>query len=360
MPAERKRHFLHLTLLATLAASLLVWADSGPNHQVEQSPPIQLGTTGGNINDISRVFCCGGTLGSLIRVGNSDFILSNNHVLARTNAGAIGEAIIHPGLIDQEPVCSQDATDTVATLADFVPISFTRGTVNVVDAAIAVPTVNISNEILDIGRVSDSSVAASIGQAVQKSGRTTGLTTGTVELVNVTIDVAYQEQCGIGRRLTARFVNQTGISPGTFSAGGDSGSLVVEAVARNPRRVGLLFAGSSSFAFANPYSAVASAFPTSGGSGGGGGPAGGAPGRGNRGVSDEALGRALAVQQRHEARLFQIPGVVGAGVGSGNGPSEAVIVVMLRAESAEARRALPATLDGVPVRVEVTGDIVAY
>lgn len=358
MQSGRQRHILHLSLLVTLAASLLVWADNGPNHQIEQSPPIQLGTTGGNINDISRVFCCGGTLGSLIRVGNSDFILSNNHVLARTNAGAIGEVIIHPGLIDQEPVCSQDATDTVGTLADFVPISFARGTVNVVDAAIGAPTTNISNEILDIGRVSDSSVTATLGQAVQKSGRTTGLTKGTVELVNVTIDVAYQAQCGIGRRLTARFVNQTGISPGSFSAGGDSGSLVVEDVAMNPGRVGLLFAGSSSLTFANPYSAVASAFPTSGG--GGGGPAGGAPGRGNRGVSDEALGRALAVQQRHEARLFQTPGVVGVGVGSGNRPGEAVLVVMLRAESAEARRALPATLDGVPVRVEVTGEIVAY
>ena len=43
-----------------------------------------------------------------------------------------------------------------------------------------------------------------------------------------------------------------------FLAGGDSGSLMVEDVATNPRAVGLLFAGSSTTAIANPISQVLS------------------------------------------------------------------------------------------------------
>src|SRR5713226_3879610 len=60
------------------------------------------------------------------------------------------------------------------------------------------------------------------------------------------VDVSY----GSGK--TARFVNQIIVSPGSFLAAGDSGSLMVEDVATAPRAVGLLFAGSSSVAIANP------------------------------------------------------------------------------------------------------------
>jgi hypothetical protein len=41
------------------------------------------GVSGGNVNDIGKAFCCSGTLGSLVAVGNTKYILSNNHVLAR-------------------------------------------------------------------------------------------------------------------------------------------------------------------------------------------------------------------------------------------------------------------------------------
>jgi hypothetical protein len=43
----------------------------------------------------------------------NQYILSNDHVLARTNAAAISEDIIQPGLIDQSPACSQDGTEIV-------------------------------------------------------------------------------------------------------------------------------------------------------------------------------------------------------------------------------------------------------
>src|ERR1043166_6921632 len=58
------------------------------------------GVSGGNINDITRSFCCSGTLGSLVTGGGTFYILSNNHVLARQDQAASGEDISQPGLAD--------------------------------------------------------------------------------------------------------------------------------------------------------------------------------------------------------------------------------------------------------------------
>src|SRR3972149_3151275 len=101
------------------------------------------------------------------------------------------------------------------------------------------------------GTPSASTVAPSIGQSVTKCGRTTGCTTGTVAEINVTLDVCYKPRglFSCARDGVARFVNQIGVSDGTFSAGGDSGSLIVTTSGKNP--VGLLFAGGSSRTYAN-------------------------------------------------------------------------------------------------------------
>jgi PKD repeat protein len=57
----------------------------------------------------------------------------------------------------------------------------------------------------------------------------------------------------------ARFVGQIAITPGTFSAGGDSGSLIVtDDENKNP--VGLLFAGSDTHTIANPIGLVLDRF----------------------------------------------------------------------------------------------------
>jgi hypothetical protein len=101
---------------------LTILGDTGPAHRVDQPFPIQLGTSGGNISDISKGFCYGGTLGSLVQGEGKQYILSNNHVLARTNAASIGEDIIQPGLIDQNPTCYKDSNDTVADLSAFIRI----------------------------------------------------------------------------------------------------------------------------------------------------------------------------------------------------------------------------------------------
>ena len=268
---RRTKWFLTaVSLLGVAALQSLVWADTGALHQTEQARPIELGTSGGNINDISELFCCGGTLGSLVQdASGTQYILSNNHILANTNSAALGEDIIQPGLIDQN--CFQDPNDVVANLSGFIEIKFSKGRKipkNKVDAAIAqvvTGAVQTAGSILDISTVSANTVAAFPDQPVQKSGRTTGYTIGTVEAVDVTADVGYSKECGGPPIQVARFVNQIRITAdeGEFSAGGDSGALVVESGAVDPtdglpRAVGQnsrYRPGSSSFhrlAFARP------------------------------------------------------------------------------------------------------------
>ncbi len=104
------------------------------------------------------------------------------------------------------------------------------------DAAVAKPlnTADLLPEILDIGEVRGT-VAPTLGMAVRKSGRTTGFTTGQVNVIETTVTVNY------GENRTARFEGQFVTTP--MSQGGDSGSLLVDG--ETLRAVGLLFAGSA-------------------------------------------------------------------------------------------------------------------
>jgi len=76
--------------------------------------------------------------------------------------------------------------------------------------------------------------------------------------VNVTVQVCYVSN-GATCIKSARFVNQIAVSPGTFSGGGDSGSLIVTND-DNKNPVGLLFAGSTARTLANPIGDVLSRF----------------------------------------------------------------------------------------------------
>ena len=101
-------------------------------------------------------------------------------------------------------------------------------------------------------------VSASINQAVKKSGRTTGLTRSTVSGLNATVSVTYQNECASGTAFTKTFTRQIVIanSGSRFLNSGDSGSLMVEDISSNPQAVGLLLAGSSTSAIANPIDQV--------------------------------------------------------------------------------------------------------
>ena len=218
-----------------------------------------------------------GTFGCLVHRGGEVFVLSNNHVLADTNQGRQGDAILQPG-----PSDGGTADDRIATLADTVPLDFgtsssdcpvaewsarllnyvagalgsshqlqavkqTAG-VNRVDAALARPLAPdlVKNEILHIG-VPTGVGAAGLGMEVQKTGRTTGHTRGTITQIDATLRIDYD-----GR--AALFTGQ--VVAGPMSQPGDSGSAVLD---MDGRVVGLLFAGSDTATVINPIDDVLSA-----------------------------------------------------------------------------------------------------
>lgn len=219
-----------------------------------------------------------GTLGCLVEKGGKKYILSNNHVLANMNEGAIGDAILQPGSYDGGTF----PYDRIATLAEFVKINFIGGNgcslsktitkllnfitqsiksksrfatsraelpENRVDAAIAEPLDAswVLDEILEVGKLLGIG-EATLGLGVKKSGRTSGLTHGTIDVMNVAVQVQY------GESKIAYFVDQ--LQAGAMSEGGDSGSAVVD---EENHLVGLLFAGSDTTTIINPIGEVFSA-----------------------------------------------------------------------------------------------------
>jgi len=235
----------------------------GVSHTAKQTPPIQLGTSGGWRYDLANGYCCGGTLGSLIQVGGQKRILSNYHVFeadivsgGNSRVATTGDYIIQPGLIDVN--CNAALAQNVATLV--VTRSLPNNNVDCSSATIISGMVREDGAILEIGTLSATTVAASVGQAVKKSGRTTGLTRSTVSGLNATISVAYENECAGSAAFTKTFTGQILVTnrSSRFLGGGDSGSLMVQDVTTNPKAVGLLFAGSTSLAVANPINSVLS------------------------------------------------------------------------------------------------------
>ena len=235
----------------------------GISHTAKQTPPIQLGTSGGWRYDLANGYCCGGTLGSLVQIGSEKYILSNYHVfesdIVSGGNGIVAETgnpIIQPGLIDVG--CSASSAQNVATLVK--SSSLPGSNVDCSIAKVVVGQVRDDGAILEIGTISSQTVAATINQKVKKSGRTTGLTRSTVSGLNATISVAYDNECAGGAAFTKTFTGQIVIANrrSAFLKGGDSGSLMVEDVATYPKAVGLLYAGSSTSAIANPIDDVLS------------------------------------------------------------------------------------------------------
>jgi hypothetical protein len=235
------------------------------SHTAKQVPPIQLGTSGGWRYDLANGYCCGGTLGSLVQINGTQYILSNYHVFESDIVGGgnnrvatTGDSIIQPGLIDVG--CNAANAQNVASLQKKSSLPGSN-----VDASIAQATsaiVRTDGAILEIGTISSNTVGASLMQAVKKSGRTTGFSRSTVSGLNATVSVAYDNECAGGAAFSRTFTGQIIINNrgSKFLAGGDSGSLMVEDVSTNPRAVGLLFAGSSTLAVANPIGEVLSFF----------------------------------------------------------------------------------------------------
>jgi hypothetical protein len=348
-------------ILIVLSFSGFVFCDDGPNHQIKQAPPIRLGTSGGNSHDETTQFCCAGTLGAEVKDRRgARYILSNNHVLAKSNHATLGDPIIQPGLIDVN--CFANRAQVVAHLSEFAQIRFS-GT-NDVDAALAeiVPgMVSRRGRIIDIGRPGQP-IEPVIGMRVKKSGRTTGKTFGRIVAINVSVNVELPRHCGDDHGDNARFIDQFIVNSTTtrqFIDSGDSGSLVVKRRKTCPPAVGLLFAGDDQGnATVNRISNVLSTFQVSVV-----GCSATATATATEASSldmnrlNSAVIQAEEIRQRHEDELFRIPGVVGVGIGEtieGAANAGIVVFVQKKSQTAASSTAIPRTLDQVPVRVILT------
>jgi len=214
--------------------------------------PVPIGVSTGH-PDITA-----GTIGCRVKDSQGNvYALSNNHVYANSNNATLGDNVLQPGPYDG----GTDPADAIGTLYDFEPISFSNN--NYMDAAIAycsTNTLGFSTPFGDgYGTPNASTKNASIGLKVQKYGRTTSWTHGEIAEINVTVDVCYETRGPFNCVKAARFVNQISITPGSFSDGGDSGSLIVtDDDSANP--VGLLFAGSTDRTIASPIGVVLERF----------------------------------------------------------------------------------------------------
>ena len=214
---------------------------------------ITAGTFGCLVRDIRRC-CCNlesdyGCSRTKEECSGDYLILSNNHVLANTNQGKIGDMILQPGPIDGGVFPS----DGCAELDRFEPIvlnPFSPPTgYNLVDAACAKVLNNRDITASIIGQIMPTGIdQALVGTPVIKVGRTTQVTTGSVIATNATISVGY------GSAGVAQFRHQ--IITTAMAAGGDSGSLLMD---RGLNAVGLLFAGSSSITIHNHIADVETA-----------------------------------------------------------------------------------------------------
>jgi hypothetical protein len=373
-----------------------------PNDQsLAQSAPVKLGTSGGNANDLGTKVCCIGTLGSLwTKTGvTRPVILSNNHVLDRSGNGAAGEAINQPLQFACTPKTSPPPL-TVALLtqgAPLKPVTNVPGACGTpapsplcgpspsnVDAAIAEIApgqVDLNGNILDLGPVGTNSIAPqppsstlgapALSQGVAKSGRTTGLTCSTITSLNASIQVNYEATCGDkSPAFTSIFTNQIVINGGSFSASGDSGSLVVTTDTARP--VALLYGGSTTDTVANPISDVIAAF--------GGSAAfnivGGADhavscartataGATQVGAAQAALipqerQRVAVVQQRRAVQLLQDSSIKSVTVGaSADNSGEGALLIHV---SGSTIPLVPPTIDGVRTRLlfDAAGSVVPF
>ena len=346
------------------------------DNQVAQSFPIKLGTSGGNASDFlisgNMIACCSGTLGSLVSRGGNFYILSNNHVLDRSDQGTIGDPIAQPGLADVN--CLPKNTGTIAHLSQAAPL---RGGQSNVDAALAqiVPgTVDTTGTILDLAApdqpaapsatLADAKTVLSSNEMVAKVGRSSGLTCSTVTSVNTDLTINYESSCGSSTSFQVAYTNQIVIGNASFGSPGDSGALVVTADTARP--LGLLFAGSTSGVAVNPIQDVLSAlkdpstgeFPQI---------VGGrdravacpsstqaqSPGSGPLALTSEldvkAVERAAMARTEHQAEFAQDPAVSQIATGSSeDDPSEPALILHLNGIT---QRPIPHEVGGVRTKI---------
>lgn len=359
-------------------------------HQEQFATLAPLGSSGGNNNDFDTrgntiADCCSGTLGALVQDNTGrQFLLSNNHVLARSDHAAVGDPIVQPGLIDNNCTPNGDGPGTlpVAALSAWLPLNSAETNADAAIAQVGSRSVDNAGAILELGgRQSDGVLApappgvsstagrgeiATLSMKVAKSGRTTGLTCAGVSAVDLDVSVDYYRDCAETRPyLSKLFTHQIAISGNRFSDAGDSGALVVDTANAEP--VGLLFAGGTDasgvvHAVANPASDVLSELNAQSGDGASFTFIGGADhpvsclNYGNSTVaaaqsaalSDAEISREQQALNAARALVNPAAGVLGVAMGKSSDRLGAAAVIVYVSGS---HASVPATVDGVRTTV---------
>ncbi|HYY56131.1 MAG TPA: hypothetical protein VE842_02310 [Pyrinomonadaceae bacterium] len=361
------RYFaLVIALLAFLVGAPLLTtpssADNGPNHRVRN---LHFGVSGGNVKDISRRYCCSGTLGSLVKdTSNVNYILSNNHVLAIGDKALAGDDISQPGLIDNN-------CQIPPIVADFTVAPKLGSNVDAAIAQLRTGQMDATGFIEDIGVPSSIVRNPAVGLGVAKSGRTTGFQTGSISSINTSVTVKYTIECGSSRGTNVSYTNQVVINSTTFSAGGDSGSLIVTNDSCH-QPVALLFAGSSTATIGNPIgevlsktgaalgrtlSFVGTTCGTAGAAAAGGSTS--STGGQMRELPEQAAERATQVLEARRNDLMSRPSVIGVGVGQSETDSSQAVIVIYVDRTAGVKPSLPRTIEGIRVKRVETDPFVA-
>jgi hypothetical protein len=198
------------------------------------------------------------------------FLVSNNHVIGRSNSARLGEVIVQPGTLDlTSRELRQFATQTdleaalgIARLEAFVPLGFSTGAnipINRVDAALArlLPSRESRRSYQDVDRLTYAGGIAGLAEAfsgdvpdgsirVFKVGRTTGFTEGEITNIRAISTVPYAN--GAAHFVDQIMIRSTHDNVGPFSRPGDSGSAILN---ERSELVGLLFAGTPDWTLAN-------------------------------------------------------------------------------------------------------------
>ena len=333
----------------------------GAGHQDYYPRPIPMGVSISTTP--TTPFITSGTAGMRVHaLANPDIklILSNNHVLGSKGPTLCPDTVdvwpppltlvVQPGTLDIGSDPGNDPFYVTGGVVKTVPIQFGLLKTNKVDAAVALTTEALaSSEILGIGQPTPELGTATVGMSIIKSGRTTGVTMGSVTAVNATVLVNYGAGCG-----TATFTNQI-ITNASLGASGDSGSVVLESATLKP--VGLYFAGGPTRGIMNPIldvylslgvfvdSEVTPASLTQ-------------PqllAQSQAIAADPRLKLLKALQARHQMKyLGRIPGVTGMAI-SRAGQTDAFVIYVIK-RTAALLSVLPKSIEGVPVLVVESGE----
>jgi hypothetical protein len=226
---------------------------AAPWYQLD-TRPLLIGASVGHI-DITA-----GTIGGFARLGETDCILSNNHVLANEDHASRGDWVLQRAKYDGGASPAQRA----GQLSYWIRLKKTGA--NFVDAALAALKPGIGfdpSRLRELVNGQDRKLAGVAttpvdeGRIVYKTGRTTGATKGRVtafDLDNVVV------KYDVGNLRFDDQIEIEGAGDHAFSDGGDSGSLIVN---EDMLAIGLLFAGGDAggtnglgLTYANPIGRV--------------------------------------------------------------------------------------------------------